>query len=75
MSTILTIVIVIAALVLGIGLAYVPMRLLLYSMAKNIKQFIQRTRDRRQVPREGAADRRTVEVVTPPPATEPPVEP
>ena len=75
MSTILTIVIVIAALVLGIGLAYVPMRLLLSSMAKNIKQFIQRQRDRRSVPREGV-DRRTVEAASAAaPATEPPVKP
>lgn len=59
-SAILTIVVILVAVLLGIALAYVPMRLLLATMAKNIKQFIQRQRERRQVPRE-TADRRTLE--------------
>lgn len=41
----------------ALGLAYLPMRLLLESMARDITQFIQRERDRRRVAR-GTPDRR-----------------
>ncbi|HUP62042.1 MAG TPA: hypothetical protein VNA69_16665 [Thermoanaerobaculia bacterium] len=46
-------------LVLGIALAYLPMRLLVGQMARNIRQFIQRSRDRRNEAR-GTPDRRRV---------------
>ena len=49
------------SLALGIGLAYVPMKLLLVTMAKNVKQFIQRQRDRRAMARE-TPDRRNIQV-------------
>jgi len=45
------------ALALSIALAYLPMRLLVGQMARNIRQFIQRQRDRRRVER-GTPDRR-----------------
>jgi hypothetical protein len=45
------------ALCLGLALAYVPMRLLVGQMARNITSFIQRQRDRRRVER-GTPDRR-----------------
>ena len=64
MSAILTLVVILVAVLLGIALAYVPMRLLLATMAKNIKQFIQRPRDRREVSRE-TPERRTLEPPAP----------
>jgi|GEM_PF-1118945 len=61
MSSILTLTALVAALlvalVLALALAYVPMRLLVGQMARHVKQFIQRQRDRRQVAR-GTPDRR-----------------
>jgi hypothetical protein len=57
MSWILTLVIVLAALALGLALAYLPMRLLMATMARNVKQFIMRQRDRRVAARDGS-DRR-----------------
>jgi hypothetical protein len=46
-----------AALALAIAIAYVPMRLLVGQMARNIREFIQRQRDRRATER-GTPDRR-----------------
>ncbi len=57
MSLLITIIIVFAALTLALALAYVPMRLLLGQMARNVRQFIQRQRERRQAPRD-TPDRR-----------------
>ena len=45
------------ALAVALGLAYLPMRLLMSRMAANITTFIQRQRDRRRVER-GTPDRR-----------------
>lgn len=45
------------ALAIGLALAYVPMRLLLGQMARNVSQFIQRQRDRRREARD-TPDRR-----------------
>lgn len=45
------------ALALSIALAYLPMRLLLGQMARNVRQFIQRERDRRRAARD-TPDRR-----------------
>lgn len=47
----------VVAVAVAIGLAYLPMRLLLGRMAANITTFIQRQRDRRRVAR-GTPDRR-----------------
>ena len=47
------------AVLVAIALAYLPMRLLLSQMAKNVQQFIQRTRERRQADRE-TPDRRKI---------------
>jgi hypothetical protein len=55
MNTVLILIILAAALVLAIGLAFVPMRLLLTHIADNIQQFILRQRERR------AAERQTPE--------------
>jgi hypothetical protein len=59
-SVLITLVVVAGAVALGIALAYLPMRVLLSQMAKNVKQFIQRQRDRRRISRE-TPDRRKVE--------------
>jgi hypothetical protein len=45
------------ALALSIALAYLPMRLLLGQMARNVRQFIHRERDRRRSARD-TPDRR-----------------
>lgn len=60
MSSLGTILAVAVAMVLALALAYLPMRLLLGHMAKNIKSFMQRQRDRRNSLRE-APDRRKAE--------------
>ena len=60
MSTITLILLFLAmavALALSIALAYLPMRLLLSQMARNVRQFIERQRERRRVERE-TPDRR-----------------
>ena len=59
MSTILVLLVIALGIVLATALAYVPMRLLLEQMAKNVQQFIQRQRDRRQAVR-NTPDRRKV---------------
>jgi len=45
------------ALALSVAIAYVPMRLLMGTMARNIRQLIERQRERRRVARE-TPDRR-----------------
>ena len=62
MSSIVTLAVIAAAVVLGIALAYVPMRLLLAQIAKNVSSFIQRQRDRRRTAR-ATPDRRKEEDV------------
>lgn len=61
MSGFVTLLVVLLALAvalgIGLALAYVPMRLLLGQMARNVRTFIQRQRDRRRVER-GTPDRR-----------------
>ncbi len=58
MTSILTLtLLILVALALSLALAYVPMRLLVSQMARNVRQFIQRQRDRRRVAR-GTPDRR-----------------
>jgi ABC-type nickel/cobalt efflux system permease component RcnA len=61
MSSLTTLLVVglalVVALALGLALAYVPMRLLVAQMARNVSNFIQRQRDRRRVER-GTPDRR-----------------
>lgn len=63
MSTIEILIIAAAAVLLALGLAYLPMRILLTQMAKRvaapIRDFIQRQRDRRALER-GTPDRRKV---------------
>ena len=60
-SIALTLIVVAAAVALGVALAYLPMRLLVSHIAANVKQFIQRQRDRRRISRE-TPDRRKAEV-------------
>lgn len=57
MSVIIIIAIAAAAVALGLFLAYVPMRLLLTHMSKQVSAFIQRQRERRASSRE-SSDRR-----------------
>lgn len=59
MSSVVTIAVVLGAIVLGIALAWLPMRILLGTMARNIRQFIERQRDRRRIARD-TPDRRKV---------------
>jgi hypothetical protein len=59
MSTVVVLVIIAAALALACALAYLPMRLLLGQMARNVRQFIERQRERRRLSRE-TPDRRKV---------------
>lgn len=46
-----------AALLFGLALAYLPMRLLVGQMARNVRGFIQRQRERRRMAR-ATPDRR-----------------
>ncbi len=63
MSTLVILIIAAAAVLLALGLAYLPMRILLTQMAKRvaepIRQFIQRQRDRRGLER-STPDRRKI---------------
>jgi hypothetical protein len=57
MSSLITVLVVAIILVIALGLAYVPMRLLVSHMARNVREFIARQRDRRTRDRE-TPDRR-----------------
>jgi hypothetical protein len=57
MSILITLAAIVLALAIALALAYVPMRLLLGQMGRNISQFIQRQRDRRREAR-STPDRR-----------------
>ena len=59
MSTIVILLIAAVAVVVAIGLAYLPLRLLVGHMARNLREFIQRQRERRVAHRE-TPDRRKV---------------
>ena len=60
MTTLLILIFALAvAIAIAIGLAYIPMRLLLSQMARNVREFIQRQRDRRTISRETPDRRRT----------------
>jgi flagellar biogenesis protein FliO len=59
MPTIIFLVALTLAIAFALALAYVPMRLLISQMAKNVQQFIQRQRDRRALARD-TPDRRKV---------------
>lgn len=64
MSSLGTILVVAVALALALTLAYIPMRLLLSHMAKNITSFMKRQRERRTSSRE-TPDRRKREAESP----------
>jgi hypothetical protein len=59
MSVIVVLVIAALAVILALGLAYLPLRLLVGHIAKNVRAFIQRNRERRAVER-ATPDRRKV---------------
>jgi hypothetical protein len=59
MSSIVILLIAALAVAVAIGLAYLPLRLLVDTMARNIRELIQRQRERRLVHRE-TPDRRKV---------------
>ena len=66
MSSIVTLLVIALAVVLGIALAYVPMRLLVSHIARNVRQFMERQRERRRVARD-TPDRRKEEAAAPRP--------
>jgi hypothetical protein len=59
MSAIVVLVIAALAVILALGLAYLPLRLLVGHIAKNVREFIQRQRERRTAER-ATPDRRKV---------------
>ena len=59
MPTIVVLIIALLAVILAIGLAYVPLRLLLGHIARNVREFIQRKHERRTINRV-SPDPRTV---------------
>jgi len=59
MSAIVILIIAALAVILALGLAYVPLKLLVGHIARNVQAFIQRQRERRTVDR-GTTDRRKV---------------
>jgi len=59
MTTLLTLLILVAILILALGLAWAPMQILLAQMAKNVTAFVHRQRERRNVRRD-TPDRRTL---------------
>ena len=59
MNWLITILILAGALALGLALAYLPLRMLIATMAKNVRQFIQRQRDRRREARDTPDRRKT----------------
>ncbi len=61
MSLIGTLIVIAVAMVVAIALAYVPLRLILGHMAKNISTFMQRHRERRTNLRESPERRKTAE--------------
>jgi hypothetical protein len=60
MSWLLTLAIIAAALALALVLAYLPMRVLVTHIAKQVSAFIQRQRDRRALARQTPDRRRPV---------------
>jgi hypothetical protein len=58
MSLIITVIVAALVLLFALALAYVPMRLLLTQMARNVRSFIQRQRERRAIER-STPDRRS----------------
>ena len=59
MSAIVVLVIAALAVILALGLAYLPLRLLVGHIARNVRAFIQRQRERRAVDR-ATPDRRKI---------------
>ena len=57
MSLVITLAVLALVLLLALALAYVPMRLLVAQMARNVRSFIQRQRERRATERK-TPDRR-----------------
>lgn len=57
MSAFVILIIAALAVVLAIGLAYLPLRLLVGHIARNVREFIERQRERRGVER-ATGDRR-----------------
>lgn len=62
MSIVIVLAVLAFALVLGIGFAFLPMRLLLSHIAANIQQFIVRERERRAGGRETPERRKPSEI-------------
>ena len=60
MSSIIILVIAALAVILAIALAYVPLRLLVDHIARNIREFIQREHERRTAGRDSPERRKAV---------------
>jgi hypothetical protein len=65
-SVVVTLLVIAGCVALGIALAYVPLRLIVSHIANNVKQFIQRQRERRSMAR-GTPERRKEEPKREPP--------
>lgn len=50
-SSVITLAILIVALAIALGLAYLPLRLLMSQMARNVRQYMERQRERRRIAR------------------------
>lgn len=61
-SIVLTLVVIAAAVALAIAMAYLPLRLIVSHIARNVVEFIQRQRERRGIARETPERRKVSEV-------------
>jgi hypothetical protein len=59
MDAFITFLAILAALLLALALAFVPLRVAVGAIAKNVRAFIQRQRDRRSLPRDTPDRRRS----------------
>ncbi len=60
MTAIVVLLIAALAVIVGVGLAYVPLRLLVSHIARNVRELIQRQRERRATDRGSPERRRAV---------------
>ncbi len=59
MTTLVTLLIAVAVVLLALALAWAPMQILIVQMSRNVRAFVQRQRDRRAAHRD-TPDRRTL---------------
>jgi hypothetical protein len=61
----LTVLVVTAVIALALALAYLPMKLLVLQIARNVREMIERQRERRQAPRTTRDRRKASEPLSP----------